>query len=110
MLERIDITNLASYESVHLTGLTKCKMILVYGDNGHGKTALVEALRWVLYGKCNIGSTNSDLIREGQTEANAELEFADLPHRKDTLVVNRTVKVKGSSKATALLNGEVVAS
>lgn len=49
------------------------------GDNGNGKSALLDALTWVLWGKTRASSVGSvsedDLIRLGADEAEVRLEF-----------------------------------
>src|SRR5262249_46653059 len=45
-------------EAIHVACLT--------GDNGHGKTALVDALTWALWGRSRAKS-DDDLIHLGQT-------------------------------------------
>ncbi|MCW3096625.1 MAG: ATPase involved in repair, partial [Chthonomonadaceae bacterium] len=49
------------------------------GDNGNGKSALLDALTWVLWGKTRASSVGSvsedDLIRLGAEEAEVRLEF-----------------------------------
>ncbi len=55
-----------SFEGIH----TAC----LYGDNGNGKSAIFDALTWVLWGKSRAESDDS-LIHYGQTEMLVELEF-----------------------------------
>lgn len=49
------------------------------GDNGNGKSALLDALTWVLWGKTRASSVGSvsedDLIRLGAEEGEVRLEF-----------------------------------
>jgi exonuclease SbcC len=49
------------------------------GDNGNGKSALLDALTWVLWGKTRASSVGSvsedDLIRLGADEGEVRLEF-----------------------------------
>jgi exonuclease SbcC len=50
------------------------------GDNGHGKSALLDAMTWVLWGKARV-SRDDQLIHLEQTEMEVELEFQLGPHR-----------------------------
>ena len=54
------------------------------GPNGHGKSALLDALTWCLWGQARTGSRNHDaLIAYGETECRVELDFEaqGQPHR-----------------------------
>ncbi|MXZ92842.1 MAG: SMC family ATPase [Chloroflexi bacterium] len=46
------------------------------GANGHGKSALLDAMTWCLWGQARTGSRNHDgLITYGETECRVELDF-----------------------------------
>ena len=46
------------------------------GANGHGKSALLDAMTWCLWGQARTGSRNHDaLIAYGETECRVELDF-----------------------------------
>ena len=46
------------------------------GANGHGKSALLDAMTWCLWGQARTGTQNhNDLIAYGETECRVELEF-----------------------------------
>src|SRR3990167_8075087 len=49
-------------------------MACLCGDNGHGKSALLDAMTWVLWGESRAGSQD-ELVHLGQTEMAVELEF-----------------------------------
>jgi exonuclease SbcC len=44
------------------------------GKNGHGKSAIIDAITWALWGKCRVKS-NEEVIKRGEREAYVELEF-----------------------------------
>jgi len=45
------------------------------GDNGNGKSAIIDAMTWALWGKTRT-SSDDDLIHSGQTEMEVEFDFA----------------------------------
>jgi exonuclease SbcC len=47
----------------------------IAGDNGNGKSALIDAMTWALWGKTRAKS-DDDLIHQGQAETEVEFDFA----------------------------------
>ena len=63
-----DNTPTLDLESVHLACLC--------GDNGHGKSALLDAITFALWGSSRLGDRNhDDLIHKGRSDMLVELEF-----------------------------------
>ncbi|MFC1962057.1 AAA family ATPase [Chloroflexota bacterium] len=56
-----------SFDGLHL--------ICLSGDNGNGKSALIDAMTWALWGKTRAQNPD-DLITANQKEAEVEFEFA----------------------------------
>ena len=56
-----------SFDGIH----TAC----IAGDNGNGKSALIDAMTWALWGKTRAKS-DDDLIHSGQAEMEVEFDFA----------------------------------
>lgn len=70
---QLSLSNFLSYRDGHLdfSGMhTAC----ICGVNGAGKSSLLEALTWVLWGKSRAES-DDDVVRRGATEARVDLSF-----------------------------------
>jgi len=69
-----DNVPLLSFDGIH----TAC----ICGDNGNGKSALIDAITWALWGKARAKS-DDDLIHQGQVEMEVEFDFAasEQPYR-----------------------------
>ncbi len=61
-----DVHEPLSFEGIHVAVLT--------GDNGHGKSALLDAITWVLWGRARARSVD-ELIHTGASEMEVEFEF-----------------------------------
>ena len=63
----------------------------ISGDNGNGKSALIDAMTWALWGRARAKS-DDDLIHLGQTEMGVEFDFAvgQQPYR----IIRKRVKPK----------------
>lgn len=61
-----------SFEGLHV--------VCLCGDNGNGKSALLDAMTWALWGKARA-KTDDELIHLGKTEMEVEFEFALGPER-----------------------------
>ncbi|GAI58022.1 unnamed protein product, partial [marine sediment metagenome] len=68
----------------------------VCGDNGNGKSALIDAMTWALWGKARAGS-DDELINQGQHEMEVEFEFTivEQPYR----IIRKRSKPKRRGRA-----------
>lgn len=79
--------------------ITPCDgMNILYGDNAHGKTNLLEAIWMLTGGKSFRGSKDSELVRFGESTATVEASFYG--HGRD-----QTVKLTVDGRRKATLNG-----
>ena len=90
------------FDSIHVACLC--------GDNGHGKTALLDAITWALWGiaratPTGTGTINalrmSDLVHMGQTDMSVELDFTS-GNQLYRVVRRHTVSTGGRSSRTTL--------
>ena len=81
-----------SFEGLHVACLC--------GDNGNGKSALLDAMTWALWGKARA-KTDDELIHLGRTEMEVEFEFAILQigHERYRVIRKRSKpKIRGAGK------------
>ena len=72
---RLSLRNFLCYrENVPTLDFTGLHVACLCGANGHGKSALLDAITWCLWGKAR-GRVQDDLISYGADEARVELEF-----------------------------------
>lgn len=71
---RLTLRNFLCYSESQTLDFTGIHLACLAGDNGAGKTALLDAMTWALWGKCRA-KTEDEVIHLGQTEAEVEFEF-----------------------------------
>jgi exonuclease SbcC len=71
----LNVRNFMSYTEVHeplrFDGI---HVAVLTGDNGHGKSALLDAITWALWGRARARSVD-ELIHAGASEMEVEFEF-----------------------------------
>jgi DNA repair protein SbcC/Rad50 len=65
------------------------------GDNGHGKSTLLDAITWALWGETRAKSLD-DVVRLGQDEAEVEFIF-DLENERYRVLRKRSLKTRQSA-------------
>ncbi|MCL0094575.1 SMC family ATPase [Dehalococcoidales bacterium] len=73
----------------------------ICGDNGNGKSALIDAMTWALWGRTRAKS-DDDLIHLGQTEMEVEFDFAVGEQRYRIIRKHSKPKRRGRSGRTIL--------
>jgi len=72
---RLTMRNFLCYrDNVPPLDFTGIHVACLAGDNGHGKSAILDAITWALWGKSRA-RTDDELIHAGQTEAEVDFEF-----------------------------------
>ena len=80
---RLTLKNFLCYgESVPTLDLEGIHVACLCGQNGHGKSALLDAITWALWGKAR-GKSQDELVHHGCDEMMVDLEFQsrDVLHR-----------------------------
>ena len=72
---RLSVKNFLSYrDNVPTLDLEGVHVACLCGDNGHGKSALLDAITWALWGGSRA-RVQEDLIFQGESEMQVDLEF-----------------------------------
>ena len=72
---RLNVKNFLCYgEGLDSLDLEGVRVACLCGDNGHGKSALLDAMTWALWGQARA-SRQEELIHQGRTEMQVDLEF-----------------------------------
>ncbi len=77
---RIQIKNFISYGATQTIDFEPYNLICLSGKNGHGKSALLDALTWVLWGQARkvggVAKADEGLVHLGQTHMMVSLDFS----------------------------------
>lgn len=92
LLKQLKIKNFISHEKTEINFGENDKLLLS-GKSGSGKSSIVEAILWTLYGKGR--SENRSLVRKGAQSAEVSLKFID---RQLETIITRSVSDKGKTK------------
>lgn len=89
-IRKLEIRNFLSYETASLD-LKDRGLVLIEGinldqggSNGSGKTSILSAIEWVLFGRCANGATGDAVVRNGQADTRVTVELE---------INNRIVKI-----------------
>ena len=106
---RLQLKNFLSYGSQqNIVNFEPYDLICLSGKNGHGKSALLDALTWVLWGQARKtsgpGKADEGLVRLGQNNMAVSLDFKV---RESVYRVRREYAIN-QSKATTYLDFGIV--
>ncbi|NLE75856.1 MAG: SMC family ATPase [Chloroflexi bacterium] len=92
---RLRVRNFMCYgEGLPTLDFSGLRVACLVGNNGHGKSALLDAMTWALWGKAR-SSRDDNLVRQGETEMEVELEF-DLSGQRYRVLRRRTLGRRAS--------------
>jgi exonuclease SbcC len=72
---RLELTNFLAYKNPAPLDFTGIHVAVLTGENGAGKSSLLDALTWALWGRARA-RTDAELIHSGQSEMRVEFMFA----------------------------------
>jgi exonuclease SbcC len=72
---RLEVTNFLAYCQPAPLDFTGIHVAVLCGENGAGKSSLLDALTWALWGRARA-KTDAELVHQGQTEMRVEFTFA----------------------------------
>jgi len=71
---RLELTNFLAYRQPAPLDFTGIHVAVLCGENGAGKSSLLDALTWALWGRARA-KTDIELVHQGQTEMRVEFTF-----------------------------------
>ncbi|HZR00625.1 MAG TPA: SMC family ATPase [Chloroflexota bacterium] len=91
------LRNFMSYgEHVEPLDFTTFQVACLCGENGHGKSALLDAMTWALWGRSRAKSED-DLVQLGKLDMEVEFEFA-LGSERYCVLRKRSIKASGKRR------------
>src|SRR5574341_66060 len=72
---RLELTNFLAYKNPAPLDFTGIHVAVLTGENGAGKSSLLDAITWALWSRARA-KTDNELVHQGQTEMRVEFTFA----------------------------------
>ncbi len=93
----LKLSNFTSYgEKVPELDFTKFHLAAISGNNGAGKSSLLDAITWCVWGWSRAGDSSDQLVRLGANQMYVEFSF-ELDGHIYTVKRSRSIKAGGSS-------------
>ncbi len=97
---RLTLRNFMCYrDAAEVLDLTGVHLACLSGENGAGKSALLEAITWVLWGRARDRAMDDELISKGASEMEVDYEF--ILNEQRYRVIRKRAR-KGNSGTTLL--------
>ncbi|MEW6614001.1 MAG: SMC family ATPase [Thermodesulfobacteriota bacterium] len=105
IVEELRLDNFLSYKELSLN-FELVDAVIITGENGSGKSSLIDAFLWALYGRARSSSID-DFVKLGSDGATVELQFS-LNGDRYRVIRKRSLKTaKGKSElGFAVMNGD----
>jgi exonuclease SbcC len=103
----LQLRNFMSYgESTAALDFNAFHVACLCGENGHGKSALLDAITWALWGRAR-GKSEDDLVQLGKLDMEVQLELA-LAGERYLVARKRTLRATGKRRiATPMLELQI---
>ena len=88
-------------DNVPTLDFTGIHLVSICGDNGNGKSAIIDAITWALWGETRA-KRDDDLIHQNENEMEVEFEFAVGEQHYRIIRKHSRPKRKGSSGQSSL--------
>ena len=99
---RLTMMNFMPYrENVPTLDFTGIHLVSICGDNGNGKSAIIDAMTWALWGETRA-KRDDDLIHQNANEMEVEFEFAVGEQHYRIIRKHSRPKRKGASGQSSL--------
>src|SRR3990167_3045921 len=93
----LKLSNFTSYtENPPELDFTKFKLAAISGLNGAGKSSLLDAITWCIWGTSRAGDSSGDLVHKGAENMHVEFSF-QLDGHSFTVKRKRSKKSSGST-------------
>jgi exonuclease SbcC len=98
---RLRLHNFMSYgENVPALDFSQITTACMTGDNGHGKSTLLDAITWAVWGQTRAKNID-DVVRLGQVDAEVEFEF-ELENQRYRVIRKRSLRTKAGQSSLEL--------
>ncbi len=105
---KLKLHNFMCYrDNVPLLNLEGIQTACLAGDNGNGKSAIIDAMTWALWGQARAKS-DDDLIHSGQREMEVEFDFA-VSEQKYRIIRKRSKPRRQGSAGQSILEFQLAA-
>ena len=102
---RLKVKNFMCYgSSPQILEFSGIHLACLCGSNGHGKTALLDAITWALWGHTRT-RTQEELVHQGQLDMSVELDFSARAQKYK--VIRRYSRSSGAKQGVTILELQV---